>query len=79
MDRKTLMVLLGAALGPAGSAASDFVVPDCDGLVAWAHDNRSRMNERGQTVFRDLELLGQDLRVRGSEGGLNGDEGIEIH
>lgn len=49
---------------------------DIAGLVAWVDANRSRMNERGQTIFRDLDRLGQDLKTRGSEGGLDQDAAV---
>lgn len=49
---------------------------DIGGLVAWVEANRSRMSPQGQTIFRDLENLGRDLRVRGSEGGDGDDDAI---
>jgi len=41
---------------------------DVGGLVSWTRTERGRMTPEGQTVFRDLERLGQDLKLRGSEG-----------
>lgn len=48
---------------------------DVGGLMNWIRTHRDSMSEEGQLIFRDLELLGQDLRTRGKE---NGDDGAEI-
>lgn len=42
---------------------------DIGGLVRWAQATRARMSAEGQAIFRDLERLGRDLRIRGGEGG----------
>ena len=42
---------------------------DVGGLVRWAQARRASMTPEGQAVFREMERLGRDLRVRGSEGG----------
>ena len=42
---------------------------DVGGLVRWVQASQTRMDPEGQAIFRDLERLGQDLRLRGSEGG----------
>ena len=42
---------------------------DVGALVDWAYARLGTMDPEGQQIFRDLKLLGQDLRTRGSENG----------
>jgi hypothetical protein len=42
---------------------------DVGGLVHWAQARRGSMTPEGQAVLGELERLGRDLRVRGSEDG----------
>jgi hypothetical protein len=48
---------------------------DIGGLMNWVHAHLDSMNEEGQMIFRDLELLGRDLQIRGLD---NGGDGIDI-
>ena len=48
---------------------------DIGGLMNWVHARLDSMNEEGQMIFRDLELLGRDLQTRGKD---NGDDGADI-
>jgi len=41
---------------------------DVGGLVTWTRVERGRMTPEGQAIFRDLERMGQDRLLRGSEG-----------
>jgi len=48
---------------------------DIGGLMNWVHAHLDSMNEEGQRIFRDLELLGRDLQNRGLD---NGGDGVDI-
>jgi len=42
---------------------------DVGGLVDYVEAARARMNPAGRALFDELEMLGRDIRTRGSEGG----------
>lgn len=54
---------------PAPARALILPAADIGGLVGFVQANRVRMNPTARHVFADLELLGNDLLSRGSEGG----------
>ena len=73
----TVLYIREAAIGLGHSVSYVGVNPRADALVLsqaetgalvrYVNDNRHRMTPAAQTVFRELVLVGQDLREKGSE------------